>query len=217
MADAATWAKKGGGIALCAVAGGIGGYFFGRVIPKGTLDWMQAADVGALLIAAMMVATAGVVFWFTLDERRYKEQVEGRDDADPVDPSAMRSARMQALVLVASGVFLAVPVAAAGLGLNGAGRTSAWLVALALLLLLVWETRLNFRIWRESDEMVRQAMLVTCAVCFFGTQLVFISYAALVRLELVPEIGMWSLAVMLMAIYLVVSFVISLRFGFGKP
>ena len=164
----------------------------------------------------MMIATAGVVFWFTLDEWRYKKQVEGREDADPVDPSAMRSARMQALVLVASGVVLAVPVAAAGLGLNGAGRTSAWLVALALLLLLVWETRLNFRIWRESDELVRQAMLVTCAVCFFGTQLVFISYAALVRLELVSDIGMWSLAVMLMAIYLVISFVISLRFGFGK-
>jgi hypothetical protein len=65
--------------------------------------------------------------------------------------------------------------------------------------------------------LIRQAMLMTCAVCFFGVQLVFISYAALVRLELVPEIGMWSLAVMLMAIYLVVSFVISLRFGFGKP
>ncbi len=65
--------------------------------------------------------------------------------------------------------------------------------------------------------MIRQAMLVTCAVCFFGVQLAFISYAALVRLELVPEIGMWPLAVMLMAIYLVVSFVISLRFGFGKP
>ncbi len=151
MVDRMTRAKKGGGIVLCAVLGGIGGYFFARIIRKGTLDWMQSADVGALLIAAMMVATAGVVFWFTLDERRYKKHVEGRDDAEPVDPAALRSARMQTLVLIASGVFLAVPVAAAGLGLSGAGRTSAWLVALALLLLLVWETGLNFRIWHESD------------------------------------------------------------------
>ena len=217
MVDRVALAKKGGGIALCAVAGSIGGYFFGRVIPKGALDWMQGADLAALLIAAVMVATAGVLLWFTLDERRHKKHVEGRDDAEPVDPAALRSAKMQTLVLIASGVFLAVPVAAAGLGLSGTGRTSAWLVSLALLLLLVWETHLNFRIWHESDEMVRQAMLVTCAVCFFGVQLVFISYAAMVRLELAPEIGMWPLAVTLMAIYLVVSFVISLRFGFGKP
>ena len=217
MVDRATIVKQGRGIALCALAGGAVGYLFGKLVPSGSLDWMQGADLAALLIAAVMVATAGVVFWFTLDERRYKKQVEGRDDPEPVDPAAFRSARMQTLVLIASGVFLALPVAAAGLGLTGAGRTSAWLVALALALLLVWETRLNFRIWRDSDEMIRQAMLVSCAICFFGVQLVFISYAALVRLELAPEIGLWSLAVALMAIYLVVSFVISLRFGFGKP
>ncbi|VXC80391.1 hypothetical protein [Sphingomonas sp. AX6] len=217
MVDRIMWAKKGGGIALCGVFGAIGGYLFGQVIPKGSLDWMQGADVAALLIAAMMIATAGVVFWFTLDEARFKKRVEGRDDPEVVDPAAIHSTRLQALVLIASGVFLALPVASAGLGLAGAGRTSALLVALALLLLLIWETRLNFRIWRESDEMVRQAMLVTCAVCFFGVQLVFISYAALVRLELAPEIGLWPLAVSLMAIYLAVSFVISLRFGFGKP
>lgn len=217
MVDRIMWAKKGGDIALCGVFGAVGGYLFGRVIPKGSLDWMQGADVAALLIAAMMIATAGVVFWFTLDEARFKKRVEGRDDPEVVDPAAIHSTRLQALVLIASGVFLALPVASAGLGLAGAGRTSALLVALALLLLLVWETRLNFRIWRESDEMVRQAMLVTCAVCFFGVQLVFISYAALVRLALAPEIGLWPLAVSLMAIYLVVSFVISLRFGFGKP
>lgn len=215
MVDRTKLAKQGGGIVLCALVGAVAGNAFGRAVPRGSLEWVQAGDVGALIIAAMLIATAGVVFWFTLDERRFRKHVDGSEEGEPIDPGAIRTARLQSLVLIASGVFLAVPVAAAGLELT-ASRTSAALVAVALALLLLWETRLNFRIWRDSDEMVRQAMLVSCAVCFFGVQMVFISYAALVRLELVPEVGMWSLAVLLMAVYLVVSFVISLRYGFGK-
>lgn len=219
MAEKALIRKSAGLIGLIGlgVLAGAAGYLVGGMIPKRSLDWLAPADVAALAIAALLAVVACIIWSATFSETRFKRMVEFREDPDPVDPAAIRSVRLQAGVLAAAAVLLAGPVLADGAGLAGAGERSAIFVALALGALLVWESLVNWRIWREGDELTRNIVLVTGALCFWGMQLALFAYAGSVRLGLAPDVGSWALITIMMAIYLIVASVVAVRRGFGKP
>ncbi len=206
-------------IALLAALGGAAGYAVGRLIAQnGLFDGVEPippADVMALALAFLLVLMGVWVAIVSTRSAWFARAVEQREpgDTDPVDPAAIRSARIQAVVCVIAGAVLAVPPLAVAAELTDTARS---LTAIALLALIVAQTWLNGRLWRMSDELTRTMIVQTGAACFWGLQLALFTWAALARIGLLPDFGTWIAAIVTMAVYLVASMVVGVRLGLAR-
>lgn len=199
-------------------AGGLVGGVIGYAgAASGALGWlkdMPAADRAAIYLAIILgLAGIGIAIVSTRSSW-FARAVEDREpgDTEPVDPGAIRSARVQALVSILAAAVLATPPVAVLTGINGAGRD---MIAGALIATIVVQTWFNWRLWRTSDELTRALIVRTGALCFWGLQLALFTWAALARIGVLPDFGSWIAAIVTMAVYLVASMGVAIRLGLG--
>lgn len=200
-------------VAVGAPLGGVSGYFVGRALARGSLgpllDW-TIADLWAIVLAIALLVSAGYVGWATTSKRRWNEMIEKQPADTALDPAAPVYGRRQMWVLSLASILLLVPPVAAHAGLSDAARMA---VFLGLMVLLAGQSWINWQIWRDGDELIRTIITQGGAACFWVLQLGLFLWAALTRLNLAPEVDAWTLITVLMAVYLIVSIVISARRG----
>jgi hypothetical protein len=204
---------------LLATAGGafgaVLGLTIGRLIKRGVIDisrWGWSDDL-AMVLAAVMLALGLVVLVMSF----------GRGLSRAVDPTGRRAPspgqrayfRLQAVVLILAGLMLATPPLADGLaGPLDPAMGTALMGGVAALFLL--QTAFNIAVWSRSDELVRAMMAESGAICFWVLQAGLFLWAAAERLGMAPHASAWDLATLMMAAYLVISNLVSMRRGFGS-
>lgn len=193
--------------------GGVAGYGVGAAIRQRELaafrDW-SLADLFSLVIALGLLVSAGYAAWAATSARRWNEMVEYTPPDEPVDPTALVSGRRQALVTGLAGLMLGAPPILAHLGLSFEGRA---LAAGGIGVLLLLESWINYRLWRDGDELTRAVITQSGAVCFWLLQLALFAWAALTRLKLAPEADAWTIVTAMMGVYLLVGLIVAVRRG----
>lgn len=193
------------------LATGALGYLFGRYVltaayPDGlpALTGLTWADgLIALSAAFLIMAALGLgVTSLNADALGRLLKSEG-----PATPHEIGDMRLQAAVSLLAGVLLLAPSVAAV-----AGFDAGW-TYLAVLVVLALQSVLNWRLFRAGDEMIRDVMIRSGAVCFWGLQGLLFLYAAAERLGLVAPLTAWSMLAVLFAAYLVASMVVTARRG----
>ena len=86
-------------------------------------------------------------------------------------------------------------------------------MAVGIGLLLAVQNWLNIKVVRDSDELSRASVAEASAVSFWLLQGGLFGWAALVKLGLVQAVSMWTMVIIVMAVYLVVSIVSGVRRG----
>ncbi len=204
--------------AVEALIGGVMGAGFGFGIASfvdatGFERW-TIAELASLGIAFMLFFMGGFVLVMSASEARWRRLVAFRQPGcEPPDRESMLAIRRQGVIIALTGPILAAPPVLAHLGLGDDGRTIG---AAAVLALLAFQTWLNWRLYRTSDELMRQVSLMSGAVCFWSAQLALFVWATLAKLGLVAEVDSWTLITLMMAVYLVVSTWIGFRRGLGQ-
>lgn len=203
------WARHVAKLAALGVVFGVAGYAIGHYIAElfpelGPLPDFRWADVAAVILAfALIVAAVGTALV------AFNRQALGRilKLEGPAGAGEVRDARLQAAVLVLSGVALALPPVLSGLGV---GSTIAFG---AVVVLLVVHTLLNLRLYRTVDELFRRTVVEAGALTFWAGQGVLFLWAAAERLALAPPLTAWDIFVVLMGVYLPVSAIVTIRRG----
>lgn len=199
----------------------VGGVFGGAcslgivhfIYTTGPETW-DVAELVSLGIAFLLFVMGAITAVLTANVERYRKLVAFRQpDAEPPDAGSIATIRRQSIVIALTGPILAAPPVLAHLGLNEGGRIVG---AGAMLLVLAIQSWLNWRVYRESDELIRHIALVSGALCFWALQLVLFVWAMLAKLELVADIDSWTMLTLLMATYLAVSTVVGIRRGLGQ-
>lgn len=198
------------GLIFGAFAGFGLGRFFTHIKAAGIhLAW---SDSGALLLAVFMLGS-GVAIATLGSNRRIAGRMVDPGEPRPATPQQMRFYRMQAFVLVLAGILLALPVL--GQWLPGAASMTVRAgIMVALVLLFALQTYGNIRLWRRADEFMRALIAETSIICFWLLQSALLFWAAGEKLGLLPAATLWDALVVVMAVYLLVGTVQSLRKGF---
>ncbi len=199
------------------IGGMIGaGFGFGMasfVDSTGFEQW-TIAELASLGIGFMLLFMGGFVLVMSASEDRWRRLVAFRQPgSEPPDRDSMLAVRRQGVIIALTGPTLAAPPVLAHLGLGDDGRAIAAAGVMGALAVQSW---LNWRLYRTSDELVRQVAIVAGAVCFWGAQLALFIWATLAKLWLVADVDSWTLLTLVMAAYLVASSWIGLRRGLGQ-
>ena len=201
-------------IAIFAPIGAVAGYFVGRTLkaaePGGIPFTWTLGELFSVVIAFMLIFSGAVVAYAATSERRWNRMVEHQAADEPVDPAARTSGVRQAWVCVLAGGLMLAPPIAAHLPLGVEARVG---IAVAIGLLMVLETWINLKLWRDGDELTRAVIAQTGALCFWSLQLALFGWAALAKLDLVADIDSWTMFTVLMGVYLAASLVIAQRRG----
>jgi len=196
--------------AIGAVVGLVLGFAAGQA---GLFDWLEGLpgeDIASTTLAGMLLLLGLFALVAASSRTLYRRMAENYREGDPLDGSVLRYLRASGVVLILSAVLLLAPPLAVRYGLTG---DAAIAVAAGMAALLAFQTWLNLRIMRTSDELSRAAMAEASVASFWLLQLGLFGWAALARLGLVAEVSMWTLMTISTAIYLVVSIVSALRRG----
>ncbi|OYW23757.1 MULTISPECIES: hypothetical protein [unclassified Sphingomonas] len=197
---------------ISAPIGGVVGYFVGRALKQSgaTLPDLSVADVASVIIGIVLLFSAAYAYVATTSPARWNRMVEKQPDDESVDPDALRSGRWQALVAALAGIMIMTPPLAM---LNGFGTQTLGAIAVGLFVLLAVQSWINWKLWREGDELTRAVIAQTGAVCFWVLQLGLFAWATITKLKFASDTDSWSLMTVLMGAYLIVSVVISTRRG----
>jgi hypothetical protein len=206
------WARKVAKMVGLGLIGGVFGYGVGwlltaKIFPGApspsdlNLRW---SDVLAGLVAFGLVFGAASVLIASLDARRMG-QMYGLEGA--ASPSEIAQARLQAFVMGFSGFILVLPVVFSLTG--GSPVLGVGIIGL----LLVLHTLMNFKVYRQADELLRRAVLETATATFFLGQGLLFAWAVAERLGVAPPITAWYIYAVLMTLYLAVSVTVSVRRG----
>lgn len=204
--------------AVEALVGGVigAGFGFGMasfVDSTGFEQW-TIAELASLCIGFMLLFMGGFVLVMTASEERWRRLVAFRQPgSEPPDRESMLVIRGQGVIIALTGPILAAPPVLAHLGLGDDGRAIGAAGVMAALAIQTW---LNWRLYRTSDELVRQVTILAGAVCFWGAQLALFIWATLAKLGLVADVDSWTLLTLVMAVYLVVSTWIGFRRGLDQ-
>lgn len=189
---------------------GVIGYFVGQMAYDlfpglgHDLSGVRWADVVAILLAAIMVIASLATAIRSLDRKGLGKtlNLEG-----PAGDGEVREVRLQAAILVLSGLILPLPMILSSVG----APVALSLAAVAALLIL--HTVLNFHLYRTVDELFRRVVVEAGAATFWLGQGLLFLWAAAERLSAVPPITAWDAYVVLMGVYLVVSMIVTMRRG----
>lgn len=194
-------------LAVCGAAGYAIGPFVGEAYPDDTLPVLpdlRWSDLLALYVA-FCLAVSGIFAAVTSLSPAALGKMLKLDE--PATPSEISLVRWSAGLLVVTAVIMLMPPA---FSLAGADPLLS-LVLVAVLLGL--HTLLNLRIWKVADEMLRKTTMEASVVTFWGGQIALFGWAAAERAGVAPTLTAWDIYVVLMALYLVASTVISIRRG----
>lgn len=166
----------------------------------------EAADFGALFVAALLILAGAATLLTTLDRRAL---------AKALDPEAGERAsltsrefgliRVQAVILLLAGVLLAAPPMLADSGIP----TETAYAGLAAVFLI--QTVANVMAWRASDSFNRRITMEGSALAFWTLQGALFLWAAAERMGLAQPVSAWTGVVILMAVYLLCSLWTSVR------
>ena len=132
-----------------------------------------------------------------------------RSETGRTTPAQRRQLSLQGVTFVLAGLLMMVPVLVPGVLSSLARGLVLGLVAAGL----VVQTVVNIVLWRSADEFHRRAQLETSALCFWLLQACLFLWAVAAHFALVPQLEAWDAFVVLMAVYLGVSVVVSKRLG----
>jgi hypothetical protein len=207
-------------LAIMALAGLAAGFPVGWLMGKMgkasgvlTLPW---SDATALALAATFVVAGAVVAALSAS-RRGQAMLANPSEPDfgaAIQPAQIGFFRLQAGVLLLAGAMLGAPVIA-GLVNRHLPDANGMPVMVAIGVGFVLQSALNLMLWRRADEVYRQVMAETGAVCFWGLQGALFLWASGAKLHVLPEISSWDALVVLMAVYLIASTVLGYRRGLG--
>ncbi len=206
------WARSLSKVFLAGFACGVAGYGVGYILAKfvfpdaGALPDLEVrwSDAVAAVAAISLIIGASAVLIVSLDPRRLGRmyKLEG-----PASAEEIARARLQSLVMVLSGVILLLPMILDVVGF-------APLSALAIVVLLLGvHTTLNFKVYREIDELLRRTVMEAGTITFFIGQGALFLWAAAERLDVAPPINAWDVYAVLMALYLCISVIVTARRG----
>lgn len=204
------WSRALAKFAAIGVVFGVLGYGVGRLLAGAfpdldlPLDQVRWADLVAGLLALALVGASLGVFIAALRPAALGRMLKLDG---PAGPGEIRDARLQAAVLLLSGVLMALPPLVMTAGLP------VWPAVAAVAVLLVAHTVLNLRLYRSVDELFRRTVMEAGALTFWVGQGVLFLWAAAERLALTPPLTAWDVYVVLMGVYLVVSMIVTVRRG----
>jgi TRAP-type C4-dicarboxylate transport system permease large subunit len=84
---------------------------------------------------------------------------------------------------------------------------------LAIVAAFLAQTAYNLLVWRRADELMRQTISQTGAVCFWVLQGLLFLWAAAEKLNIAPALSAWDMMTLMMGFYLIVSSAMSMRRG----
>jgi hypothetical protein len=192
-----------------ALTGAVFGFCFGwlfiEYVDLQVFDALRWSDLVALVVALMLVAGGLSV----LAASRNGRALAAVTSADaPAGPSEIRDMRLQAVVMIGSGLLLSAPIAA-----TLAGNPAPVLTLIAIAVVFAAHTAMNLSLWRRGDEMIRRVILEAGAMAFWIGQAALFAWAAAERLSVAPTLTAWDILVVVMGLYLVCSMTVGLRRG----
>jgi hypothetical protein len=169
----------------------------------------NGADITALLLTAFYIVVTAVLLWIASDRMRLARVLEGKAADTPASDDEVRSFLYQAAVMALAGVLLALPVF--GTRIFAAHTQGGKVYYLGIVLLFAVQTFYNFRLWKISDEFVRNTMAATAGLSFAIGQGGLFLWAAAEHLSLVKPVSSWDLTINMMLLYLIVGSAVSVR------
>jgi hypothetical protein len=198
------WALVG---AVCGAAGVLVGRTLASVYPDITLP--ELPDLrwsdGLALYVAFCLAAGGVYAAIVSLNRAALGKMLKLEE--PATPSEVRLVRWSGALLLLTAAIMLMPPAFSLLG------TDPLLSLAAVAGMLGLHTVLNLKIWKDADELLRRTTMEASVVTFWGGQIALFGWAAAERAGIAPTLTAWDVYVVLMALYLVASTVITIRRG----
>ena len=131
------------------------------------------------------------------------KKLEGEGAKLPATDEEVHVFRLQAVSLGLAGVMILLPVLS-----GGSVMKTPWLAAMVFALivgLFMWQSVVNVRVWRQSDEFQRGQLMLVCAITFWVGQGALFLWAAAERLRLAPSLSSWDIVLLLMTLYVLAS------------
>lgn len=171
-----------------------------------TQPTFELADVGAVVVAALLMLVGAMTILPTLDRRALARALEpdAGEDAS-LGSRELWSYRLQGMVMVLAGVLLAAPPMLAD------RPDVAQAAYLGLVGVFFLQTVLNLIVWRNADAFHRRLTIESGALAFWGLQGALFLWAAAERMDLAPALSAWGGLVILMCVYLLAGAWTSLR------
>ena len=205
-------APQGGGFLNSAAFKMLAGAAAAAVIVLPLAKWVKTqptfepTDVGAVVVAALLMMAGVTMLLTTLDRRALARALDPEaGDRASMSGSELGLMRLQGVVVFLAGALLAAPPMLA----EGAWPMDYAYAGLAAVFVI--QTLLNIAVWRASDGFNRRMSMEASALCFWGLQGALFLWAAAERMGLAPQITAWTGVVILMTVYLFSSFWIGLR------
>lgn len=152
------------------------------------------ADVGAVVVAALLMLGGVMTFLPTLDRRTLARALEPEaGDRAALSDADIRFLRLQGLTMVVAGMLTVAPAVLADLPELGNLAYGGLIVVLGL------HTLLNVAAWRGSDSFDRRVMIETAAMSFWVLQGALLLWAGAERMGLVSGLTAWTALVVVMA------------------
>jgi hypothetical protein len=192
------------------------GWGVGHFIKNSQVKDLSWSDLLALTLAAVLlgIGLATSVLASTRRGQAILANPRSPDYSRPVSRAQAVFFGLQGGVLLLAGAMLATPVIVmqtqAPLPPKW-GLLSLWALGLSFAI----QTALNIAVWRRSDEVFRRVISESGAATFWLFQGVFFLWAAGEKLRMLPAVSSWDLVVVIMALYLSASVVVSYRRGLG--
>ena len=198
------------------VAGLPAGWLVGRLVKSAGLLSMPWSDEGAMGIAATFVIAGllvAVLSAFRRGQAILANPSQPEFDAKVQQPQ-INFFRLQAGVLLLAGAMLGAPIVA-GLLARPAGEPAGAPLMAAIVAAFVLQSALNVMLWQRADEVFRQVMAETGAICFWVLQGALFLWACGAKLHVLREISSWDTITVLMGVYLLISTIVGYRRGLG--
>jgi multidrug transporter EmrE-like cation transporter len=195
----------GAAVGFCVAFGFIGLLEHLHLSPKS----LSVSDLFALWVGITFVAISLVSFYLSVNRKQLAKQLEGDFATLPATHQEVIAARLQGFVLLLAGGLMIAPSL---LEHFIAGKPAVAQLSYAVIVILfAVQTVANLRIWRISDEFMRQTIAGICALTFAIGQGMLFLWAAAEHLHLVHTGSSWSIFTIEMLLYVMVSSYVTVR------
>lgn len=162
-----------------------------------TQPTFNLADVGAMVVAALLMLGGVMTFLPTLDRRTLARAIEPEaGERASLSDADIGQIRLQGALMVVAGMMLAAPPMLADMPELG-NLAFGGLIALVALHIL-----LNSLVWRGSDGFNRRITVETAAVTLWALMAALVLWAGAERMGLAPALSAWNGLVIVMAVHL---------------
>ncbi|WP_297506651.1 hypothetical protein [uncultured Caulobacter sp.] len=171
-------------------------------------DW---SDLLAVTVGLLMVGMGVGILIVSANRKALGRQLDPERGV-PATPAQTIYYVQNAVVLLLAGVMIVTPVAVRA-AFDGPPVIIASIAMTGLIALFLLQSAVNLSVWMRSDELVRRAMVEIAALAFMILQAALFLWAAGQKLGLLPVLTLWDATPVMMAVYLLISFVVAWRRG----